>query len=80
MPAGAAIGGLTPDKPFVASMGIYVFSRDVLLEILERPGIDFGKEIIPTALGDAQRAVAYLSAATGPTSGRSRPFYDANIS
>src|SRR5579862_7249126 len=26
-----AVGGLMPDKPFVASMGIYVFSRDVLL-------------------------------------------------
>ena len=39
------------EKPFVASMGIYVFSRDVLLDILERPGVDFGKEIIPAALG-----------------------------
>ena len=27
-PRGAAVGGLTPDKPFVASMGIYVFSRE----------------------------------------------------
>ena len=25
-----------PDKPFIASMGIYVFSRDVLLDVLER--------------------------------------------
>jgi glucose-1-phosphate adenylyltransferase len=43
-------GGVTAEKPFVASMGIYVFSRDVLLEILDEPGIDFGKEIIPRAL------------------------------
>src|SRR6266702_4644116 len=50
-PRGAGVGGLTPDKPFVASMGIYVFSRDVLLDILKQPGIDFGKEIIPAALG-----------------------------
>ena len=28
----------TPDKPFVASMGIYVFSRDVLLEVLDAAG------------------------------------------
>ncbi len=53
MPRVVAGGRPTPDKPFVASMGIYVFSRDVLLEILEQPGIDFGKEIIPNALGDA---------------------------
>ena len=30
----------SPDKPFVASMGIYVFSRDVLLEVLEQDGAD----------------------------------------
>ena len=40
----------TPEKPFVASMGIYVFNREVLLEMLEQPGIDFGKEIIPKAI------------------------------
>ncbi|HEU4938015.1 MAG TPA: glucose-1-phosphate adenylyltransferase [Vicinamibacterales bacterium] len=45
-------GGVTADKPFVASMGIYVFSREVLLEILDQPGIDFGKEIIPKALSN----------------------------
>ncbi len=43
-------GSVTAEKPFVASMGIYVFSREVLLEILNEPGIDFGKEIIPKAL------------------------------
>ena len=51
IPRGSTAGGTTADKPFVASMGIYVFSREVLLEILEQPGIDFGKEIIPKALG-----------------------------
>ena len=33
-------------------MGVYVFSRNVLLEMLEREsGIDFGRELIPGALG-----------------------------
>ncbi|HVB39193.1 MAG TPA: sugar phosphate nucleotidyltransferase, partial [Vicinamibacterales bacterium] len=36
LPSGSTFGGVTPEKPFVASMGIYVFSRDVLLETLER--------------------------------------------
>ena len=27
--------GYTPEKPFVASMGVYVFSRDVLLDLLD---------------------------------------------
>ena len=36
------------EQPFMASMGIYVFSRQVLLDMLEREaGIDFGRELIP---------------------------------
>src|SRR5215831_12920348 len=35
-PGAANAHGLTTDKPFVASMGIYVFSRDVLLDVLQR--------------------------------------------
>ena len=34
VPQGSIAGGVSPDKPFVASMGIYVFSRDVLMEIV----------------------------------------------
>src|SRR6476659_1660971 len=51
IPKGSTAGGTSPEKPFVASMGIYVFSRDILLDILDQPGVDFGKEIIPKALG-----------------------------
>jgi glucose-1-phosphate adenylyltransferase len=50
IPKGSIAGGTTLEKPFVASMGIYVFNREVLLEMLEEPGIDFGKEIIPRAI------------------------------
>ena len=34
-PAGRDLRRPRPDKPFVASMGIYVFSRDVLLDMLQ---------------------------------------------
>ncbi len=50
IPKGVIAGGATHEKPFVASMGIYVFNREVLLEILDEPGIDFGREIIPKAI------------------------------
>lgn len=73
-----AIGGMTGDKPFVASMGIYVFSREVLLETLQRPGIDFGKEIIPAALG-ALNVHAYLYRGYWADVGTIEAFYDANI-
>jgi glucose-1-phosphate adenylyltransferase len=77
-PAGATSHGLSADKPFVASMGIYVFSRDVLLDILERPGIDFGKEIIPAAL-DSLNVQSYLYRGYWADVGTIQAFYDANI-
>ena len=71
-------GGVTADKPFVASMGIYVFSRDVLLEILDQPGIDFGKEIIPKALGN-HLVNSYIFRGYWADVGTIASFYDANI-
>src|SRR6478736_425966 len=59
IPRGSTLGGITAEKPFVASMGIYVFSRDVLLEILGQPGIDFGREILPKALA-THRVHSYI--------------------
>jgi len=77
-PAGGQAHGLTAEKPFVASMGIYVFSRDVLLDILERPGIDFGKEIIPAALGSLN-VQSFLYRGYWADVGTIEAFYDANI-
>src|SRR4051812_45075541 len=51
IPRGALFAGHTAEKPFVASMGVYVFSRDVLLDMLaESNAKDFGREVIPAAL------------------------------
>jgi glucose-1-phosphate adenylyltransferase len=74
---GAAFN-LAADKPFVASMGIYVFSRDALLDTLRRPGIDFGKEIIPAALGSLS-VHAYLYRGYWADVGTIDAFYQANI-
>ena len=78
IPRGSTAGGVSPDKPFVASMGIYVFSRDVLLEILEQPGVDFGKEIIPKVLGSHQ-VNPYIFRGYWADVGTIGAFYDANI-
>jgi glucose-1-phosphate adenylyltransferase len=78
IPAGSTAGGITPDKPFVASMGIYVFSRDVLLEVLEQPGIDFGKEIIPASL-NTSRVNPYVFRGYWADVGTIDAFYDANV-
>ena len=78
MPRFSATGGANPEKPFVASMGIYVFSRDVLLEILDQPGVDFGKEILPKALG-THRVNPYIFRGYWADLGTIDAFYDANI-
>jgi glucose-1-phosphate adenylyltransferase len=39
------------DKPYMASMGIYVFETSVLIELLSHKGDDFGRDIIPGVMG-----------------------------
>jgi glucose-1-phosphate adenylyltransferase len=79
MPGGTLMtGGVTAEKPFVASMGIYVFSREVLLEILDEPGVDFGKEIIPRALGN-HRVNPFIFRGYWADVGTIEAFYEANI-
>ncbi len=78
-PDGSTLVKPNPDKPFIASMGIYVFSRDVLLEIIERESsVDFGRELIPRAL-DQYRVSAYLHNSYWADVGTVESFYDANM-
>ena len=78
LPAGSPTLTTPPGRPFVASMGIYVFSRQVMMEVLEREGIDFGKEIIPAALTQYQ-VNAYLHRDYWADVGTIEAYYDANI-
>jgi len=79
IPSGSTFTGHSPDKPFMASMGIYVFSRDVLLDLLEADNAtDFGKEVIPNALG-RYKVNSYLFRGYWADVGTIGAFYDANI-
>jgi glucose-1-phosphate adenylyltransferase len=79
VPKGATVAGLTPDKPFVASMGVYVFSRDVLMDLLAaNDAADFGREIIPSAL-DKYRVNSFTFRGYWADVGTIDSFYDANI-
>jgi glucose-1-phosphate adenylyltransferase len=79
IPPGAMFTGHAADKPFVASMGVYVFSRDVLLEAIEEAGAtDFGRQIIPAALG-RYRVNAHLFRGYWADVGTVASFYEANI-
>ncbi len=79
IPSGSTFAGHTGDRPFVASMGIYVFSRDVLLDLLAQDSAkDFGREIIPSAL-ESYRVHAYLHRGYWADVGTVNSFYEANI-
>jgi glucose-1-phosphate adenylyltransferase len=79
IPTGAVIAGHVNDKPFIASMGVYVFSRDVLLDLLQADNAkDFGREVIPKALG-TYRVNSFLFRGYWQDVGTVESFYDANI-
>jgi glucose-1-phosphate adenylyltransferase len=63
---------------FLASMGIYVFNRDVIRRLLDNTLTDFGKHIIPQAIKDLK---VYSSVFQGywEDIGTIRAFFDANL-
>jgi len=67
-------------KRYLASMGIYVFNRNLLTDLLkgDPDATDFGKEVIPHALG-ARRVYAYPFDGYWSDIGTIRSFYDANL-
>jgi glucose-1-phosphate adenylyltransferase len=78
-PVNSPAGLLTADKPFLASMGIYVFSREVLYDVLERNrAVDFGRQVIPGAL-ETHRVHPYVYRGYWADVGTVRTFYDANL-
>ena len=68
-------------RPYLASMGIYVFSRDTLFDLLSKnPNFtDFGKEIIPAALERGDRLQTYLFDDYWEDIGTIGAFYEANM-
>ena len=79
VPPGTTFAAHDDDQPFMASMGVYVFSRRVLLDMLEREsGHDFGRELIPGAL-DAYRVRPFLFRDFWVDVGTIESFYEANV-
>jgi glucose-1-phosphate adenylyltransferase len=66
------------DRPFLASMGIYVFRTDLLFEVLRSPGDDFGKDIIPKSLPDC-RVMGHVYDGYWADIGTIRRFYEVNL-
>ena len=66
------------EKRCLASMGIYVFSREVLRHSLENNMKDFGKEVIPALLGKA-KIFSYIFEGYWEDIGTVRAFFEANL-
>ncbi len=67
-----------PEKRCLASMGIYVFSRDVLRRALANNMKDFGKEVIPALLGQS-KLCSYIFEGYWEDIGTVRAFFEANL-
>ena len=68
-------------RPYLASMGIYVFSRETMFDLLNNhpSSTDFGKEIIPASLKRGDRLQSYLFDDYWEDIGTIGAFYEANI-
>jgi glucose-1-phosphate adenylyltransferase len=68
-------------RPYLASMGIYVFSRETLFNLLSGnpTATDFGKEIIPTALVRGDKLQSFLFNDYWEDIGTIGAFYEANL-
>ena len=66
-------------RHYLASMGIYIFNRDLLIELMENPDtIDFGKEIIPQNI-ESQKTLSYQYEGYWTDIGNIDSFFEANI-
>ncbi len=68
-------------RVYLASMGIYIFSRQALDDLFEQhpDADDFGKEIIPAAIESGRKVSAYQYDGYWTDIGTIRSFFDANL-
>nr|WP_315188077.1 glucose-1-phosphate adenylyltransferase [uncultured Flavobacterium sp.] len=66
-------------KHYLASMGIYIFNKKLLVELMKNPDTkDFGKEIIPQAVGH-RKILSYQYEGYWTDIGNIDSFFEANI-
>ncbi len=66
-------------RNYLASMGIYIFNRDLLVELMSNPDTnDFGKEIIPQAI-NKHKTLSYQYEGYWTDIGNIDSFFEANL-
>jgi len=79
-PATLSANNLDPAKPYLASMGIYLFNREFLAQTLADPlNMDFGKDILPRSIA-SNKVHVYPHSGYWEDIGTIKAFYDANLS
>jgi glucose-1-phosphate adenylyltransferase len=63
---------------FLASMGIYVFNREIIFKLLENNYTDFGKHIIPQAIKE-HKVFSFIFEGYWEDIGTIRAFFEANL-
>jgi len=66
------------ERPFMASMGIYIFNTDTLFELLEGHGNDFGRDILPQAM-ESLRHQGFIFEGYWEDIGTIQRFYQVNL-
>jgi glucose-1-phosphate adenylyltransferase len=66
------------DELFLASMGIYVFNRNIVVQLLDNSLTDFGKHIIPRAI-ETHKVYSYVFQGYWEDVGTIRSFFEANL-
>jgi len=74
----ASLGIKGDGELFLASMGIYVFNRDIIRRLLDNTLTDFGKHIIPNAIKDL-RVFSFVFQGYWEDIGTIRAFFEANL-
>lgn len=75
----ARLGFASPERAFLASMGIYLFEPRTLESALEDPGqIDFGRDVLPSLI-DSCRVSAFLFDGYWEDIGTIGAFFEANL-
>jgi len=70
--------GVSSDLPYIASMGVYIFRKDALVEALDNRLVDFGGDIIPAEISK-RRVQAHFFKGYWRDIGTIGAFFDAHM-
>jgi glucose-1-phosphate adenylyltransferase len=74
----AATGSPVDTELYQASMGIYLFNREILVRCLDNNLVDFGRDVIPHSIKD-RNVSAFIFNGYWEDIGTIRAFYEANL-